>query len=200
MKTPINYEEIYREQLNIVRADLSKLSSYSITHAEDKNYNQRKRLKLLIALYNHSTPSDYQIVRFLFEEEKTLRQSSLEIENGDEDTLYLAAYILSTYKKLENIGLFIETKLTDFDSAIGFDSEFLFTPGIQTVLNYITYSNHQLNNEVLKCYQDLNYNGNFSDKDIDSWLTDKRAYFAVFSFPIQNYKAFITEVGENYDL
>lgn len=198
MTTPINFEEIYTKQLNIVRGDLSKLSSYSIAHAEDNNYNQRKRLKLLIALYNHSTPSDYQIARFLFEEEKTLRQSSrLEIEDGDVDILYLAAYILSTYKKLENIGLFIETKLTDFDSEIGFDSEFLFTPGIQTVLNYIRYSNHQLNHEILKCYQDLNYDGNFSDKDVDIWLTDKRAYFAVFSFPIQDYKAFVSEVGEN---
>ena len=88
----MNLQEIYQNRLNKLRENPNLLNDLSIKSSKNNNYNQIERNKVLIALYNDIKTSDYDIVNFIFIEEKELRQSNKTIDNYDVEVLYLAAY------------------------------------------------------------------------------------------------------------
>lgn len=133
----MNLELKYRNELKLLRSDIHLLSEYSIDSALDKNRNQIKRNRILIALYNDCQPTDYEIVDSIFNEEKKLRKSDWEIENYDVEVLYLSAFILTKFNEVEDIWKFIDSKTIDFDSSIGFDTEYLLSFGVSRVYEYL---------------------------------------------------------------
>lgn len=178
-------EEKYRNNLNDLRHNLGLLSNFSIDSAKNKNWNQINRNRILIALYNDWKSSDYEIVDFIFNEEKKLRQSNLEFENYEVDVLYLAAFILTKFNKIEDIWKFIDSKTTDFDSSIGFDTEYLLSFGVNRVINYLKEDQ----NSKSKLTDLVNINlleSNYTQEEIDVWKIFKHQYFAVFEFPIKD--------------
>lgn len=181
----MNIEERYINNLNDLRNNLSLLSNYSMDSAENKNRNQINRNRILIALYNDWKPSDYKIVDYLFNEEKKLRQSNLETENYEVDVLYLASYILTKFNKVEDIWKFIDSKTTDFDSSIGFDSKYLLSFGVERVKKFLK----EEENSKSKITDLVNINllePNYTQEDIEDWKIYKHNYFAVFEFPIKD--------------
>src|SRR5688500_14039469 len=133
----MNLEQKYKDELALLRNDLNLLPNYSIDLAQDNNRNQIKRNRILIGLYNDCRPSDHKIADFFFDEEKRLRASGLQVENYEVEVLYLSAFILTKFDQVSDIWKFIESKTTDFDSSIGFDTEYLLSFGVERVLNYL---------------------------------------------------------------
>ena len=79
-KTEMKIEEKYRNQLKNLRDNIDLLSNYSIDSAENKNRNQINRNRILITLFNDWKSSDYEIVDFLFNEEKKLRKKNKKLQ------------------------------------------------------------------------------------------------------------------------
>jgi hypothetical protein len=185
-KTEMKIEEKYRNQLKNLRDNIHLLSNYSIDSAENKNWNQINRNRILIALFNDWKSSDYEIVDFLFNEEKKLRQSNLETDKYEVDVLYLASYILTKFNNIEDIWKFIDSKTTDFDSSIGFDTEYLLSFGVERLINYLKETKNPNKELVIKLIGNNSLKPNFTQEEIDEWKIFKHQYFSVFEFPIKD--------------
>ncbi|WP_054850856.1 hypothetical protein [Olleya sp. ITB9] len=194
----MNLEKIYRDELEKLRSDKTLLDSYSIDSAKDNNKNQIRRNRILIGLYNDCQNADYDIAKFLFNEEKKLRKSNQVVEEYEVEVLYLAAFILTKFDKVEDIWSFIDSKTTDFDSSIGFDTEYLLSFGIVKVKKYLTETDHPNKELALKITGINNDPPPYSQKEIDNWKQFKHEYFLVFKFSIKDEVDFAFQAKE-YD-
>lgn len=197
----MNIEQKYRNELELLRSDTKLLLEYSIDSAIDKNQNQIKRNRILIGLYNDFKPSDYEIADFIFNEEKILRKSDLRlVDDYEVDVLYLSAFILTKFDRVDDIWKFIDAKETDFDSSIGFDSEYLLSFGVDKVFEYLENSKNQ-NIEFVKAFLGVNLSDSFySQEEIDDWKIHKYRYFRCFEFPIKDEISFLYQAKEYDDL
>lgn len=186
----------YINQLNELRKDSNLLSNYSIDSAQDKNWNQINRNRVLIALYNDCIASDYEIADFLFDQEKRLRQCDLEMDDYDIDVLYLAAFILTKFNRVEDIWKFLDAKNTDFDSSIGLDIEYLLSPGIEKVMEFLNSSNHPDKEAAIDLItENLKYE-DYTPEEIEEWKVWKHEYFSVFEFPIKDQIEFASQARD----
>lgn len=180
----MNLEKLYRDELEALRTDSTLLFNYSIDSTIGNNRNQIKRNRILIALYNDCKPSDYDLVKFLFNEERKLRKADLIYEEYEVDVLYLAAYLLTKFDKVEDIWDFIDIKTTDFDSSIGFDIEYFFSFGIEKVKKYLINCDHPEKQKAIRLLAVNSPKAPFTQEEIDKWKLFKQDYFSVFKFPI----------------
>ena len=192
----MNLQEIYQNRLNKLRENPNLLNDLSIKSSKNNNYNQIERNKVLIALYNDIKTSDYDIVNFIFIEEKELRQSNKTIDNYDVEVLYLAAYLLTKFNKTDDIWKFLDSKETDFDSSIGFDTEYLFSFGVDNVLEYLKQSDNPNKERLIELVTEDNSNPFHSQEEINEWKNYKQHYFAVFEFPIKDEVDFAFQAKE----
>ena len=192
----MNLQEIYQNRLNKLRENPNLLNDLSIKSSKNNNYNQIERNKVLIALYNDIKTSDYDIVNFIFIEQKKLRQSNKTIDNYDVEVLYLAAYLLTKFNKTDDIWKFLDSKETDFDSSIGFDTEYLFSFGVDNVLEYLKQSNNPNKERLIELVTEDNSNPFHSQEEINEWKNYKQHYFAVFEFPIKDEVDFAFQAKE----
>lgn len=182
----MNLEQKYRDELEMLRSNKKLLSNYSIDSSKDRNLNQIKRNRILIGLYNDCKPSDYEIADFIFNEEKTLRKSDLEIENYEVEVLYLSAFILTKFDRIDDIWKFIDSKTTDFDSSIGFDTEYLLSFGVDRVFRYLEKTEHPNKELGIKLVGSNLPIANYTQEEIDEWKKFKHDYFLVYEFPIKD--------------
>ncbi len=184
-------EQTYRDELELLRSNLNLLSEYSIDSAVDNNRNQIKRNRILIGLYNDCKPSDYEIADFIFNEETILRKSDLEVDDDYEtEILYLSAFILCKFDRIEDIWKFIDVKTIDFDASF-FDTEHLLSFGVDKVFEYLENTEHP-NKELVKGTIGENSTDSwFLQEEIDDWKKHKQAYFRVFEFPIKDEMIFL---------
>ena len=188
---------MYVNELEGLRSNLNLLSEYSIDSAVDNNRNQIKRNRILIALYNDCKPSDYEIADFIFNEETILRKSDLKVVVDYEvDVLYLSAFILTKFDKIEDIWKFINAKETDFDSSIGFDTEYLLSFGVDRVFEYLENIEHSNKELVQGIIGENRTDSWFLQEEIDDWKKHKQAYFRVFEFPIKDEIEFLYQAKE----
>ena len=193
----MNIEQMYVNELEGLRSNLNLLSEYSIDSAVDNNRNQIKRNRILIALYNDCKPSDHEIADFIFNEETILRKSDLKVVVDYEvDVLYLSAFILTKFDKIEDIWKFINAKETDFDSSIGFDTEYLLSFGVDRVFEYLENIEHSNKELVQGIIGENRTDSWFLQEEIDDWKKHKQAYFRVFEFPIKDEIEFLYQAKE----
>ena len=182
----------YKTELDLVRQNLKLLDNYRF----DKNAINSKhfeRLRLNIAIYNDLTQTDYEIVKFLFTEEKEWRKYG---KDGEVDNLYFSAFILSLFNIPESVWLFFEAKNIDFDSGIGFDAEYLVSAGIRETYEYLKTADNPKKAEVLKYIGEEEENCTYSQADVDHWKEDKVSYFGIYEFPIQQELYFLYSTNE----
>lgn len=194
----MNLEKTYKEELEKLRKDKTLLSHYSIDSATDDNRNQIKRNRILVGLYNDCLASDYDIAKFLFNEEKTLRKSNQIVEEYEVEVLYLAAFIVTKFEKIEDIWSFIDSKTNDFDSSIGFDTEYLLSFGVDKVKKYLIQTDHPNKELALKLTGINSQIPSYSQEEIDNWKQFKHKYFSVYEFPIKDEVDFAFQAKE-YD-
>ncbi len=184
--------EKYKNDLDLVRQNLTLLDNYRF----DKNSSDSKhfdRLRLNIAIYNDLKNTDYEIVKFLFCEEKEWRKYG---KDGEVDNLYFSAYLLTHFSNPETIWLFFETKNIDFDSGIGFDGEYLLFLGIDSTYKYINSIENIDKQKLLKYIGATVEECQYSQEDIDRWKEFKREYFSNYEYPIKNEIGFLYLINE----
>lgn len=185
-------EEKYKTELDSIRQDPKRLVNYRF----DKDAISSKhfeRLRLNIAIYNDLKQTDYEIVKYLFAEEKEWRKYG---KDGEVDNLYFSAFILTLFNSPEIIWLFFEVKNIDFDSGIGFDGEYLVSAGIKETYNYLKTVDNPFKNELLKYIGETDESCKYSQADIDDWKENKKSYFRNYKYPIQDELYFLYSTNE----
>lgn len=185
-------EDIYRNELDLVREDTKLLENYRFDK-EAVNSRHFDRLKLNIAIYNDLKLTDYEIVKFLFTEEMEWRKHA---KDGEVDNLYFCAFLLTHFGAPEVIWLFFETKNIDFDSGIGFDGEYLLASGIKETYHYLKTDNNPLKAELLKYIGETEGSCIYSQEDIEDWKESTKSYFSCYKFPVQDELFFLYSTNE----
>lgn len=185
-------EEKYKIELESVRQNTKLLDNYRFDK-DAINSKHFDRLRLNIAIYNDLKQTDYEIVKFLFMEEKEWRKYG---KNGEVDNLYFGAFILTLFNSPEIIWLFFESKNIDFDSGIGFDGEYLVSVGIKETYQYLKTVDNPVKTELLKYIGETEESCNYSQEDIDDWKENKKSYFRSYRFPIQDELYFLYSTNE----
>lgn len=184
--------EKYKTELEVVRQNPKLLDNYRFDK-DAINSKHFDRLRLNIAIYNDLKQSDYEIVKFLFTEEKEWRKYG---KDGEVDNLYFCAFILTLFNSPEIIWLFFEAKNIDFDSGIGFDGEYLVSAGIKETYQYLKTVDNPLKTELLKYIGETEESCNYSQADIDDWKENKKSYFRSYKFPVQDELYFLYSTNE----
>ncbi|MFY7732394.1 MAG: hypothetical protein ACOVSR_02845 [Bacteroidia bacterium] len=184
--------EKYKTELDLVRQNPKLLDNYRFDK-DAINSKHFDRLRLNIAIYNDLKKTDFEIVKFLFTEEKEWRKYG---KDGEVDNLYFCAFILTLFNSPEIIWLFFETKNIDFDSGIGFDGEYLVSVGITETYQYIKTVDNPLKTELLKYIGETEENCIYSQADINDWKEYKKSYFSSYKFPIQDELDFLYSTNE----
>lgn len=182
----------YKTELDLVRQNPKLLDNYRFDKdAIDSKYFDRLRLN--IAIYNDLKQTDYDIVKYLFAEEKEWRKYG---KDGDVDNLYFCAFILTLFNSPEIVWLFLEAKNIDFDSGIGFDGEYLVSAGIKETYQYLKTADNPKKTELLKYIGEAEESCIYSQVDIDDWKEMKKSYFRCYKSPIQDELYFLYSTNE----
>ncbi len=184
--------EKYKTELDLVRQNPKLLDNYRFDK-DTINSKHFDRLRLNIAIYNDLKTTDYEIVKFLFTEEKEWRNYA---KDGEVDNLYFCAFILTLFNSPAIIWLFFEAKNIDFDSGIGFDGEYLVSAGIKETYQYLKTVDNPIKTELLKYIGETEEDCNYSQADIDDWKENKKSYFRSYKFPIQDELYFLYSTNE----
>lgn len=184
--------ENYKTELDLVRHNPKLLDNYRFDKdaIDSKHFD---RLRLNIAIYNDLKPTDYEIVKCLFAEEKEWRKYG---KHGDVDNFYFCAFILTHFNLPETVWLFLETKNIDFDSGIGFDGEYLVSAGIKETYQYLKSADNPNKTELLKYIGEREKSCIYSQVDIDEWKEDKKSYFRNYKLPIRDELYFLYSTNE----
>ncbi|MDQ1150286.1 hypothetical protein QE382_002270 [Sphingobacterium zeae] len=184
--------ENYKTELDLVRQNPQLLYHYRFDKdaIDSKHFD---RLRLNIAIYNDLKQTDYEIVKYLFNEEKEWRKYG---KDGEVDNLYFCAFILTLFNSPETVWLFFEAKNIDFDSGIGFDGEYLVSAGIKETYQYLKSADNPKKTELLKYIGETEESCIYSQEDIDDWKEHKKSYFKSYKFPIQDELYFLYSTDE----
>jgi hypothetical protein len=108
-------------------------------------------------------------VRYLFEQE-TLRHRR-EAFQGLYPALRLTGYLLATFQVVEHVWLFAQAKLANFDTAAGFDREYLVSAGIARTCAYVLAAdvNHPLRQPVLDGLVRENGQYDVTEDELAAW-------------------------------
>ncbi|WP_433903525.1 hypothetical protein [Sphingobacterium puteale] len=182
----------YKTELDLVRQNPKLLDNYRFDKdaIDSKHFD---RLRLNIAIYNDLKQTDYDIVKYLFAEEKEWRKYG---KDGDVDNLYFCAFILTLFNSPEIVWLFLEAKNIDFDSGIGFDGEYLVSAGIKETYQYLKTADNPKKTELLKYIGEAEESCIYSQVDIDDWKEMKKSYFRCYKSPIQDELYFLYSTNE----
>lgn len=183
----------YQEQLDEVRQDLSLLDKYKFINYDNSKHFERLRLN--IALYNDLQQSDYEIARFLFNEECKWRKNP-NPQNGEVDNLYFSAFILTRFNNPEIVWQFFDAKNFDFDSGIGFDGEYLLSTGIKETYDFISKSENSLKSKLLDYIGETIEKCNYKQDEINEWIDFKKNYFKCYTYPIRDEIYFLYATDE----
>ncbi|KFC22756.1 hypothetical protein [Epilithonimonas lactis] len=188
----MDLEQDYQVKLDFVRKNRELLENYRF-EKEASNSKQFDRLRLNIAIYNDLKSTDFEIVKFLFNQEREWRKYG---KDGDVDNLYFSAFILTLFNSPEVIWQLCETKSTDFDSSIGFDGEHFLTSGIEKTYEYLESVDHPLKFDLLDYIGLTEYSCKYSQEQIDEWKKDRISYFINYKFPIRDELDFLYATNE----
>ncbi|MBD2704722.1 hypothetical protein IC229_29070 [Spirosoma sp. BT702] len=138
---------------------------------EDVDVNFYNRNKAIYALHFDFQDSDYELIKFCFEQEiEMARESACSFEGSR-----LVAFLLARFKKVENCLLFADMKFANFDNKCGFDREFFFSAGINQTAEFI----NAVEDSGLK--STLTYDfliPSYFEYDILEWFAQKNRYFS----------------------
>jgi hypothetical protein len=162
--------EKYKKQLDLIRQNPDLLNDYRF----DAGIRfDEERLHLNIAIYNDWQQSDYEIAKFIFNEENKWQNDSW----GFSEEVNFSALILTKFENPEVIWLFWDSKSSSFDSSIGFDGEYLVFLGIEKTYQYLEAAEHPSRKDVLKYIGETLESCIYTQENIDRWKESKKRYF-----------------------
>lgn len=182
----------YQQTLDQIRQNPALLDQYRFEKdaSDSKDFD---RLRLNIAIYNDLRQTDFEIAKFLFEQEKEWRK--VVVDEGV-DNLYFSAFLLTLFNNPAVVWLFLETKYIDFDSSIGFDGQYLLAAGIETTYRYLETVDHPDKQRLLKYIGPTAEACFYTQKEIEDWKAGKKDYFQDYQYPIENEIDFLYSTNE----
>ena len=185
----------YIKKLDKLRVDEKEMDNYRFKLSKDKkkDINQSNRAALGIILYNYlKIPDDYLMIKTLFEEEIKHRNSKT--ENYEYEDIYMYAFLLSEFKKIEDIWPYAALKFDgSMDSDMGFEIGFFLTYGKENLRKYLSTSQHPLKKKI----EDKIFDNEsiYSDETGEEYRQQQIAYFD-FRKPISDPLYFYKWVNE----
>ena len=156
-------------------------------------YKQQVRLQLSVYQFNQREldEREYQLAQAIFREEIAVRKlvnHTGDWQNYTVDVLYLSAFVLSGFREIANLSLFLRAKHLDFDTLIGFDETYLLCFDKTDVL---AYTDEQLPASLQQQVQRLQerYRADTTGeiaREVADWQRAKIQYFQAFRFPIRS--------------
>lgn len=110
--------------------------AYAFTEDNDfEDANYMKRYALVIELQYSCNSNDKELIKFLMEHEVESRMN--DPYQGIGESLNILSYLLAKFREPENVWLFEKAKCANFDTYCGYDSEFIFSAGVEATCNYL---------------------------------------------------------------
>lgn len=163
---------------------------------EEELRRQKERYKIGVGLFNNLLiPEDYDLVSFLFDQEINLRKSK--VKNQEADVLYLYAYFLSRFKKIDDVWKFVDAKYIDFDTVIGFDTNYFFTFGLIEIYHLATNTDHKKRDLLVKAIGKRREDTFYDADEFQKWEEGRVEYYD-FVKPIKNSLNFYRIFDEKY--
>lgn len=156
--------------------------SYLEQRAPDGQWSDQHapaRYRVLIGLQYDLRPGDQALVEYLFDQEVLYHRASPLA--GLFQSLFLASYLLATFREPRNLGRFWDAKHANFDAYCGLDQLYLFSAGVAPTLE-LAYSGKVPGVPPGAVEGLLNYLGTkedplFSDTNVAAWWAKKRLEF-----------------------
>ncbi|MGM1050543.1 MAG: hypothetical protein ACQEXX_31115 [Bacillota bacterium] len=131
---------------------------------QDPDINYIKRHAAAVALQYDWKPEDYDLIKFLMENEVESRIH--DPYQGCGDSLTLISYLLAKFRRPENIWLFEKAKCANFDTYCGYFNEFIFSAGVELTCKYLEEVELTESNKYLFEHKNQ-LNSLFSEQDIE---------------------------------
>lgn len=141
--------------------------------AEHFMANAPFREKLYCELHKSLKPEHALILRALMEFEIQDRQND---SIGDlYESLYWCGFLLYRIGDINDVSLLWRAKNTDFDTFLGFDTQFLVGAGVDVTIQYLQEQSDLESLEALKYIYKCQEAGDFDN--MDSWFNYRMSYF-----------------------
>ncbi|MGG4494986.1 hypothetical protein [Brevibacillus reuszeri] len=134
--------EIHQIPANVqlIKRSKSEWSSFAYKKCQDVygyDSNALRRFAVIIQLQYDKTVSeeDKEFLEFLMQQEIDMHRSHP--YQGAHESMDILAYLLAKFKDVHHIRLFEQAKLSNFDTYYGFDTEYLFSAGIEEAIRYV---------------------------------------------------------------
>lgn len=127
-----------------------------------------KRAELLEAIRPDEAQLHQAELRRLFRAEVAHRRARGSDEHSE--NLYWCAFLLSQVGDPSDVPMMWEAKHLDFDTAAGFDVQFMLGAGADATLTYLRANGHDDIARELESFPELNEN-------LDRWVEFRRQYF-----------------------
>lgn len=126
--------------LNEVRHGHRDISEFNLEIAPENpqgifDAHQQKRYQLLLALQHDPRPEDEPLLQHLLQQE--IARACQDPFQGMNTGMSLCAALLSRFKNVRNVWLFIEAKQANFDTSCGLDYEYLVSADIEATYRYV---------------------------------------------------------------
>lgn len=112
----------------------------------DYDTQEKQRYAAMLAIQYDFKETDEALVRFLVEQETVARRN--DSFQGIGDALWLGAYLLARFKRPEDIPLFYQAKVANFDTYCGFDREFMYIALYDETTAYVQQNFPDLLDEI----------------------------------------------------
>lgn len=162
----------YLKELRENRTKKEKWDEYIYKEEKDKkgysyDANQLKRYRILLALQFNFKKTDKEFLEFLFKQELLMHHHAP--FQGLYNSLQINSYLLSKFKDVSHIPLFISAKIANFDTHCGYDREYIVSSGLKKSLEYFPYLNKE-NQQYFENYIGLEETEYFlTKKDLKKW-------------------------------
>lgn len=127
-----------KNYLDHIRKSREMWNEFAYVYTEDNDFedaNHMKRYALAIELQYSCNSNDKELVKFLMEHEVESRMN--DPYQGIGSSLIILSYLLAKFREPENVWLFEKAKCANFDTYCGYDSEFIFSAGVEATCNYL---------------------------------------------------------------
>lgn len=128
------------EQLQTIKHSKALWSVFDYKKCKDVygyDSNGLRRYALIIQLQYDTTltENDKPLLRYLMKNEIDMHK--YHPYQGHYESMDIVAYLLAKFRDVNHIQLFEQAKLCNFDTYYGFDTEYLFSAGIEETIKYV---------------------------------------------------------------
>ncbi|GAA4420087.1 hypothetical protein [Bremerella cremea] len=137
--------------------------------------NESARYLILTALQFAATDEDESLVRYLLQQELQLLEN--DPYQGCGDKVRLASYLLMRWHRLDDFWLYADAKSANFDTACGYDSQFLAIHGPEAATAQLASREHHAGEWLKEVLFDEEGTFRWNAVEMEEWQADLADYF-----------------------